>query len=155
MSNDKLENITHVFLNCVLIDILFRDIIFYFYVFLFSSLIHVYFFIKIQRREHFCEIVNLRTSHATLRSNRAGVNKMRATLDRKKQAVALASLFDVRIRNSSKRKSARLDMSDRKLSSYVYIYIHTHRRILTCLHAAAKYNECRDIAITDHQKWKT
>lgn len=78
---------------------------------------------------------------------------MRATLDRKKQAVALASLFDVRIRNSSKRKSARLGMSDRKLSFYIYIY--THRRTLTCLHAAAKCSECRDIAITDHQKWKT
>lgn len=50
---------------------------------------------------------------------------MRATLDRKKQAVALASLFDVRIRNSSKRKSARLGMSDRKLSPYIYIYTHT------------------------------
>jgi len=63
--------------------------------------------------------VNLRTSHAILRPNRVRVNKMRMTLDRKKHVVALASLFDVRIRNSRmEAKSARSGVSDRKLSSY-------------------------------------
>lgn len=80
---------------------------------------------------------------------------MRATLDRKKQAVALASLFDVRIRNSSKRKSAskRGTEGDGAIVNYLPIYIYTHTGVFhTCLHATVKCNECCDIAITNHQK---
>lgn len=65
--------------------------------------------------------MNLRASRAILRPNRAGVNKMRATRDRKKQAVALTSLFDVPGKKPErKEKRARLGVSDRKLSPCMY-----------------------------------